>query len=420
MLFSSAVAVAQEKSPSNPSPERAIKDSLFNKLVSETDGKKAEMISREIVLKIDTDTSWADQKARRDMYRVHPLYTYLNAEDLPGFKAYLTKLGDVTGTERIHFASAAYVRRAVAKGEDLDFARTLIEKEIKWAKGKMIESVKRSDTSSSEIEDRKFAYAYFTNDYAKLLAKIGDNKQAFEKVKEAMQYNRGRKEATITDFYLNIASKILSNNDLEKELEILVKNKMATANLLNTLKEMYIQRNGSQKGYDTYLASLNSDHIKEKMQILKAEMINKAAPDFSLKDLSGATVSLKDLKGKIIVLDFWATWCGPCKASFPAMQTMVDKYKDDPTVKFLFIDTYERGENKERAARDYMTEKKFTFQVLMDNLNEMAKSYDAKNIPAKYVIDKNGKMQFKSAGFSNDSELMAELEAMITVLKNQS
>ncbi len=146
-------------------------------------------------------------------------------------------------------------------------------------------------------------------------------------------------------------------------------------------------------------------------------MLNKVAPDFSLKDLQGTTVNLIDLKGKIIVLDFWATWCGPCKASFPAMQAMVDKYKDNENVKFLFIDTYERGANKEKAANDYITEKGFSFQVLMDNSDEVAKSYGANNIPAKFVIDKNGNMQFKSAGFRNDADLMTEIEAMITTLE---
>jgi thiol-disulfide isomerase/thioredoxin len=351
------------------------------------------------------------------MWRIHPLYTYLNAEDLKGFKDFYSTLGEVTGTERIHFASAGFVRRAVAKGEDLDYARTLIEKERKWAKDKLKDAENAERLSQSEIEGRQYGYALFTNDYAKLLAKIGNDKRAFEMSKEALEYNKKRKDADITDFYLAMALKFLNEKEITNQLAILVKDEMATANVLNELKKLYISKNGRVEGYDKHLASLNGSHIDEKIKALKNEMLNKVAPDFSLKDLQGTTVNLKDLKGKIIVLDFWATWCGPCKASFPAMQAMVDKYKDNENVKFLFIDTYERGANKEKAANDYITEKGFSFQVLMDNSDEVAKSYGANNIPAKFVIDKNGNMQFKSAGFRNDADLMTEIEAMITTLE---
>lgn len=416
-LLSSYVAVAQEKSAIKPSQKQIAKDSLINKLISETDGKKAEQISKIIVNKIDTDSIWADQKKKRDMWRIHPLYTYLNAEDLEGFKTFYSSLGEVTGTERIHFASAGYVRRAIAKGEDLDYARTLIEKERKWAKGKLKEAENAESLSQREIDGRQFGYALFTSDYAKLLAKIGDDKGAFEMSKEALKYNKKRKEADITDFYITMASKFLNEQEMTKQLEMLVKDEMATANVLTKLKVFYATKNGSADGYDKYLASLNSSHIDAKMKALEKEMLNKVAPEFSLKDLQGTTVNLKDLRGKIVVLDFWATWCGPCKASFPAMQAMVDKYKDDQNVRFLFIDTYERGANKEKTANDYMKEKGFSFQVLMDNSDEVAKSYGANNIPAKFVIDKNGNMQFKSAGFRNDADLMTEIEAMITALE---
>src|ERR1700749_3607746 len=74
-------------------------------------------------------------------------------------------------------------------------------------------------------------------------------------------------------------------------------------------------------------------------------MLNDKAPNFILKDINGKTVSLADYKGKVLILDFWATWCVPCRNSFPAVKMAVEKYKNDPDVKILFSDTRETESN---------------------------------------------------------------------------
>src|SRR5690606_36467683 len=99
--------------------------------------------------------------------------------------------------------------------------------------------------------------------------------------------------------------------------------------LYEAIQPIYQQLNSNNGNFEAYTASLHQE-IKEATHAkYKGEMIKKDAHNFSLVNMAGETVSLADLKGKGVVLDFWATCCGPCKISFPGMQAAVNKYKDD-------------------------------------------------------------------------------------------
>ena len=153
-------------------------------------------------------------------------------------------------------------------------------------------------------------------------------------------------------------------------------------------------------------------------------MIAVPAPNFTLKDLDGNVVSLKDLKGKVIVLDFWSTWCVPCKKSFPAMQLAVNTYKNDPAVKFLFIHTWETTKIPVEDVKKYIAQSGFNFQVLMDLKNETGRNavvedYGVSAIPAKFVIDKAGNIVFKLTGFTGtDADALQEISERIALAKN--
>lgn len=152
-------------------------------------------------------------------------------------------------------------------------------------------------------------------------------------------------------------------------------------------------------------------------------MISVPAPNFILKDLDGNTVSIKDLKGKIIVLDFWSTWCVPCKKSFPAMQLAVNAYKNDPGVKFLFIHTWETTKTPVDDVKKYITQSGFKFEVLMDlkdasGHNAAVEAYSVSAIPAKFIIDKAGNIVFKLTGFTGtDDAALAEISERIMLAK---
>jgi len=176
-------------------------------------------------------------------------------------------------------------------------------------------------------------------------------------------------------------------------------------------------------GADLSMASKNLLKLMEEK--LKNSMVNKPANDFKLTDLDGKIVSLADYKGKVVILDFWATWCVPCKASFPAMQQAFTDYKDDDNVKFLFVHTFPRSVNPREDVAKYLKESGYTFRVLMDETNTKegqplaAKAFGVESIPSKFVIDRSGNIRFRLTGFDGDTQTaVKEIKMMVDLIRN--
>ncbi|MCB9856106.1 MAG: TlpA family protein disulfide reductase [Phycisphaerales bacterium] len=122
------------------------------------------------------------------------------------------------------------------------------------------------------------------------------------------------------------------------------------------------------------------------------------APDWTLQDVEGNDVSLKSLRGKVVVIDFWASWCGPCKMAMPYLQKLHDKYKDKP-VKVFSVNCRER--RGDAAARKYIQDNKLTYPQLF-NGDDTANAYMVRGIPTMYVIGTDGKILHAERGFRPD------------------
>ena len=256
-------------------------------------------------------------------------------------------------------------------------------------------------------------FAQHADTYAMVLYRQANYKKGLTYAREASMLMEG-KDADINNSYALLAEKTLPAKKYKQELEQMVKNGAATSETKQILERLYVKEKGSATGYEDYMAALEKEPYMKLMEEIRKSMINETSPSFALMDLDGNNVSISDLKGKVVVVDFWATWCGPCKASFPGMQRMVNKYRSNPNVRFLFVDTWEKGEDKKKLAADFINSNKYTFQVLMDNEDKVVSMFKVDGIPTKFVIDPKGMIRFKSVGYSgNDEKLVSELTAMI-------
>lgn len=137
---------------------------------------------------------------------------------------------------------------------------------------------------------------------------------------------------------------------------------------------------------------------------------SQKSPNFTLTDLDGNSVSLSDYEGKNVYVNFFATWCPPCKAEMPEIEKISQKYKDKDLV-VLAIDI---GEDYD-TVKSFVQENNYTFKVLLDSDQAVATQYNITSIPVSLFIDKQGNIVSKKIG----AMTMEDMEVSVQELLNQ-
>jgi thiol-disulfide isomerase/thioredoxin len=139
-------------------------------------------------------------------------------------------------------------------------------------------------------------------------------------------------------------------------------------------------------------------------------LVGKNAPlNFTLKDMNGADVVLSSYKGKVIILNFWATWCGPCKAEIPDLVKLQDQYRDDLVVLGLSVD------DTPDKMKPYAEEYKINYPLLVGNGREdVQDAYGPLwGIPVSVIIDREGKVARKHSGIASREQFEREIKPLL-------
>ncbi len=285
--------------------------------------------------------------------------------------------------------------------------------------------IEKKDLKKKPVETPKSLYISGLDGTLSIIAytrglafkKLGKKAEALEMFETSAKASRMEDPSVLAEYLDALAGSGKRNEALElaKQLKAEAKSNKDIDSLIGVF---YKAENGSDEGLTGLIAELDKKAEKVLTGKLKKEQLDLPANDFTLLDTEGQEVSLSKLRGKIVILDFWATWCGPCIASFPTLKKAVEKYKSDPNVVFLFVNAWETAKDKKKNAIDFMTKNGYPFRVLMDEKDQVITDYEVSGIPTKFIIDRTGKIRFESVGFNdNEAEMLKEIDLMIEMAK---
>lgn len=130
------------------------------------------------------------------------------------------------------------------------------------------------------------------------------------------------------------------------------------------------------------------------MGAANAKEMNEPAPDFTLKSRQGENLRLEDFRGQVVMLNFWASWCGPCRQEMPLMDEIYEQYKDlGFTVLAVNVD-----ENREEAHR-FLDNVPVSYPILYDPESRVSEQYNVQAMPTTVMIDRNGNARFLHYGY---------------------
>lgn len=143
---------------------------------------------------------------------------------------------------------------------------------------------------------------------------------------------------------------------------------------------------------------------------LAANPTGAPAPPFTLSARSGANVSLAQYKGQVVMLNFWASWCGPCRQEMPLLDSIYTKYK---RMGFTLIGVNVEPDSK--AANDWLKQTPVSFPILYDKESKVSKMYDVEGMPSTVIIDRAGKVRVLHRGYKpgDENEYLDSIRALV-------
>lgn len=155
----------------------------------------------------------------------------------------------------------------------------------------------------------------------------------------------------------------------------------------------------NQQGIIIFLTKVTVIFVFGSVLKVMALDIGQSAPDFTLKSTQGKNLNLTEQRGQITVINFWASWCGPCRKEMPVLQNFHNKYKN------LGVSVWGINvEQENQAGRDFLVDLNLSFPIFFDSTNKISANYQVEAMPTTVIVDRSGKVRYVFRGYKDGYE----------------
>ncbi len=291
-----------------------------------------------------------------------------------------------------------------------------------------IAGYKRMDVSERDVYETPSSWYKERQRFIGLAyGNIGAAKFLVNDFDSAMYYYNTSKKILGNDFYLGgdeayytmlieTGKSQYAFEEAKKALEL----KCGNIELLHQVLRVASETPAMEKEADEIIGKGKSSSAEDRGKEISRNFFTppRDAIDFTLPDLNGKRINLASMKGKIVILEFWDTYCGWCLKSFEKLQPFYNKHKNDTDIIFLTINTNPSSDEKikRRTVQEFLFEHKFNFPVLIDNQNIVASAYKLHGVPQTLVIGRDGKVHYRESGYGGPT-IAKDLEQVVAKIK---
>ena len=337
--------------------------------------------SMRVHAQIDSAVKWVP---RSSVYKV--IARFMNGQEVP------SSYGDV----KLYPTTALkYAKKAIASADDIPLPHR------KQALCDYYRVLGHSYLAAEQLNDAEIAFQ-------KVLSLFGELPEHHTLVKN--KWDGG----VLKDLGMVKTLKRDYDGALKLYSDALVKNPYDT-DLWNMLQRVYTLRHGTDEGYRAFVTRLEQRLPSKNHADETRSTIGRNFPDFSLQTIEGETINFADLKGQIVIVNFWGSWCGPCIPELSMLEKIHREYSDAPVKVIAIHDMFRRGFFKDYLStiQKIAEQANISFPMLYDTKEaNIAGRIDMRHTPTTFIIDKKGKIQYEEMGYV-ETRFLSQIKTII-------